>query len=64
MSLVCRIVFNKNDVTLEEIETNCSHINEPELDMKRFYDIFNMKVYEWMVNPFTANVAEIKTKCH
>jgi len=54
----------KDDVTPEDIEKFCSHLNELKSDMKkRFEDILNLKVYDWMKNPFTANVKEADAKC-
>lgn len=54
----------KDDVTSEDIEKFSSHLNELKSDMKRrFKDILNLKVYDWMKNPFTANVNEADAKC-
>ena len=50
----------KNHVTPEDIERFGNHLSELKLDMeKRFCDIFNLKVYDWMINPFTANAANV-----
>lgn len=55
---------SKDDVTPEEIERFSSHLNELKLDMeKQFSDILNLKVYDWMVNPFTVNAAEADITC-
>ncbi|XP_063312646.1 zinc finger BED domain-containing protein 5-like [Pelobates fuscus] len=53
-----------NDVTPGDIERFSSHLKELKLDMeKRFQDILNLKVHDWMINPFTANVAEVDITC-
>ena len=50
----------KNDVTPEDIERFGNHLSELKLDMeKRFCDILNLKVYDWIINPFTANAANV-----
>jgi len=50
----------KNDVTPEDIERFGNHLRELKLDMgKGFCDILNLKVYDWMINPFTANAANV-----
>lgn len=54
----------KDDVTPEDIDRFSSHLNELKLDMeKRFEDILKLKVYDWMKNPFTANIEEADTTC-
>ncbi|KAK9410783.1 hypothetical protein NXF25_001958 [Crotalus adamanteus] len=54
----------KDDVTPEDIDRCSSHLNELKLDMeKRFEDILKLKVYDWMKNPFTANIEEADTTC-
>lgn len=54
----------KDYVTPEDIDRFSSHLNELKLDMeKRFEDILELKVYEWMKNPFTANIEEADTTC-
>lgn len=54
----------KDDVTPEEIERYCSHLNELKFDMeRRFNDILNLKVFGWMINPFTADVVETDITC-
>jgi hypothetical protein len=54
----------KNDATSGEIESYHSHLIELRIDMdKRFYDNLNLKEYEWMINPFAANVDETDTEC-
>ncbi|XP_034287159.2 zinc finger BED domain-containing protein 5-like [Pantherophis guttatus] len=54
----------KNDVTPEDIDRFSSHLNKLKLDMeKRFEDILKLKVYDWMKNPFTANIEEADTIC-
>ncbi|KAK9396847.1 hypothetical protein NXF25_020208 [Crotalus adamanteus] len=54
----------KVDVTPEDIDRFSSHFNELKLDMeKRFEDILKLKVYDWMKNPFTANIEEADITC-
>ena len=54
------ILTVKNDVTPEDIERFGNHPSELKLDMeKRFCDILNLKMYDWMINPFTANAANV-----
>lgn len=53
----------KDEVTPKDIDKFCSHLSELKSDMKkRFEDILNLKVYQWMKNPFTANAKEADTK--
>ena len=50
----------KSHVTPEDIERFGNHLSELKLDMeKRFCDILNLKVYDWMINPFTANASNV-----
>ena len=49
-----------NDVTPEDIERFGNHLSELNLDMeKRFCDILNLNVYDWIITPFTANAANV-----
>lgn len=50
----------KDDITQEEIERFSCHITELKIDMKiRFKDIIDLVIYEWMINPFNANLEEV-----
>ncbi|GFR13839.1 SCAN domain-containing protein 3 [Trichonephila clavata] len=50
----------KEDITPEEIERFSDHIKQLALDIKvRFNDILNLKISNWMLNPFTVDVNEV-----
>ncbi|GFQ90633.1 hypothetical protein TNCT_294321 [Trichonephila clavata] len=50
----------KEDITPEEIERFSDHIKQLALDMKvRFNDILNLKISNWILNPFTVDVNEV-----
>ncbi|KAK9396033.1 hypothetical protein NXF25_019394 [Crotalus adamanteus] len=48
----------KDDVTPEDIDRFSNHLNELKLDMEKRFEILKLKVYDWMKNPFTANIED------
>ena len=54
---------DRNFDMTNEIETYSSHLKELKFDMdRRFKDVFELKVPNWIVSPFEASVDEMKVE--
>lgn len=54
----------KDDITTIDTQRFIDHLNKLKTDFKtRFNDVLTMEVYDWMINPFTANITEVDVLC-